>query len=211
MAFLAGVGAALGKVAIAAGKGVAKGATVAAKTVGKGALAAGEAIGEAGTAVGEGVVEAAQAVPETVGSWFDGANPGQYVKSFSEAPANTGGDFASEFMGKFKPTYNMRGEALNAPTDGGGALQSLGQRFGVMDEAGNIDKRQLLEKGLSMMQSGHQGGSGYSAAPPPTIQHAEVQPGAGGLGALPVDPSFFTGGQISEEELARLRRRFGGF
>jgi len=178
MAFLAGIGASLGGIAAAVGKG----AVVAGKALGKGALALGKAAG---------------------------------VTSEVGAPAAASVQMPAYLQGLSAMSQpGMAGQGLSAMN---AAMQGSGQGAlsGVMPSAAGVsttapptvtafDKRKLLGKGLSLLQSGQAGG----AEPPPTIQHSQVQPQAG---ELPFDMRTFTGAQANEAELERLRKRFGGF
>lgn len=73
----------------------------------------------------------------------------------------------------------------------------------------NVDWQGLAKKGMNKMQQGNQNrqqqGQGAMAAPVPI-------PGAAPMGALSMpDMAAMTGAQMSEEEMARLRKLMGGF
>jgi hypothetical protein len=200
MAFLAGGGAALGKVAAVAGKGAAAGgggaeaaAKGAAKAVGQGALAVGEKAGILAEVAPQVTEAGSQAVTQSVPYLQNLAQGGQGM-------LQTGASEAATVMPQYFQTLSQGGQ---------GALSSM-QGAPQMTAGGmQLDYQGLAKKALTQMQNQGSGGS-QEQAPPPPIQHAEVQPASGGLGALPVDPQMLMGAQMSDEELLRLRRRFGG-
>ncbi len=103
----------------------------------------------------------------------------------------------------------MMPQYLQGLSQGGqGALSAAQGAAQVAPGGMQIDWQNLAKKGLQQMQrQGYQ--QQMQQQPPPMIQHAEVSPVAsGGLG-MP-DLTYSAGPQLSDIELARLRRRFGG-